>query len=119
MSSLSKFKFPEFIKDNYFSETLVNITEDSIIDTITELYFKDGKIYMELIHSNIVFEILDTSFKKGSKCTKGNMYTYEYELDIKDNGPIFILDIDGEEYKTKLESVYVSGTIHIVFEIMN
>lgn len=60
--------------------------------------------------------------KKAEKTTIGNKYVYEYELDMNiQNGCIFIIKIDGIEYRCRL--IHVGGgdkenSLHTIFHIV-
>lgn len=118
MSKLAVFKMPEFVANNYAPELLVFDVEEYVVDKAHEVYFVENKIHIDIVAQVSMYEILYTTLEKSKHITKNDSYLYQYELDIKDEGPLFKLIIDGEEYKAKLIGLRGLQVLQMVFEIV-
>ena len=91
---------------------------------LADVRFNENKTQIHLYSNNAV-EIMRGLIlisRKAEKTTIGNKYVYEYELDMNiHNGCIFIMKIEGVEYKCRLLHVGYTDKndkIHSIFHIV-
>lgn len=103
----------------YISKRVLDIVEDILVNS--EIRIENNHLHLFSERDCDVERALILIRRKSEKTTIGNKYVYEYELDMNiHNGCVFVMKIEGEEYKCRLYHVghLNSGKLHTIFNII-
>lgn len=106
------------VMDYYISAQYKQLLNDKFLDGYFEI--SDNKIYLIIDYDPDLFTCLELYINKTKKITKGNMFVYEYEHDIKPfkGDRDFIIYLEDGAHICELESSHIDNErIILIFNL--
>ena len=104
-------KFRELVKDKFIKES--------------RSYISDGELYLIIDYDQDIYDAFKLYISKTEKITNGNMYKYQYELDLdndktSEDDMIFkFTDENNESIKASINNAYMDNNSSVfIFKIL-